>query len=720
MVDYYSVLSKLVGGEFDENLFESLRRSITYRAGEVKVAYVGEENFYTDADTFFLKDKSRYEKIPAGNLAVDFPNVSDGQGLIIYEELSKVKESYISTIKEYVALFESTRGLYYEGKPVELYKIEGMPKSKKPKICKVDKLSVTKVTDENYLFDKVFECKLSDASSVRILFDGLLQTFRPIAEDTDSDRYLFAEARQYGYYGDYGHEEVGSIKRVFVSRSHEDARLAVFSTKPPNRGYGMASYGAILAKTSNPLYDYLDEGRALLLDWKKTPNVVKGFGIVGIFDADIPFGLINEKDVDYESAVKDIKSKKKLGFITNQTLSRYLSPEVTQRVTKQGIDNKTVDKLKSKKFPIKINGLEMGKTYFEYDGLRIEAVDENSKEYLSWSWGRVVQNYAHEVESNRHRHQMGYGGVLEVDVRQSVNFNVLFEEFMSRVASAIHNWRSGLDRSMELKFGDVNINITKEIRGRASRYTINGIKINHKELVDCVRRGICYQTQEDFDGFLKIVSKFSLELHKIMSSGATAHIRITHNYDTSIELRFIRHKNRNYLRHGEQEIRINNLPTLAKKVQKCSSLNDLCRIFSTDRYFPDTDVDEDLIVALINEGKERYKQAIKKSEKLLEDTVKAVGGTMLENETVHGKTFSKAYKVKGISGNEYIVSENYENHHEGHCDVQLVTDDSLQYICIVDRAIGDQVGKDKIVNRLYALKNDSKVVGDIHTLASLV
>ena len=109
---------------------------------------------------------------------------------------------------------------------------------------------------------------------------------------------------------------------------------------------------------------------------------------------------------------------------------------------------------------------------------------------------------------------------------------------------------------------------------------------------------------------------------------------------------------------------------------------------------------------IIVEGKKTYQEALDKSKKLLDDTVAKFS---LQPGTQNGKT---GYFVQGKIRKYFIENDVDLVDGTGRCPVY---DENGQYICIIDKS-NNQVGLDKLVNRIYALKNDRLLTSQIHTL----
>ena len=106
------------------------------------------------------------------------------------------------------------------------------------------------------------------------------------------------------------------------------------------------------------------------------------------------------------------------------------------------------------------------------------------------------------------------------------------------------------------------------------------------------------------------------------------------------------------------------------------------------------------IADIFEEGIREYRDAVKKSEEFLNETIK------LFNVESTEKDGHKGYLIKGKSGRQYLLTT----------DCQIYDFKTMKYICIVDKTIGGGFQNDKLVSRIFALANDSMTAEHIYTL----
>ena len=164
---------------------------------------------------------------------------------------------------------------------------------------------------------------------------------------------------------------------------------------------------------------------------------------------------------------------------------------------------------------------------------------------------------------------------------------------------------------------------------------------------------------------------------------------------------------RQYLKIGKNERLIRNTQKILSLRNK-SQLNAVIDILLDDSIVENLSVED--IKKLVIVAKKAYIDAIEKSKKLLDRTIKIFN--LKETELTIQNHRRKGYIVLG-KVNQYFV--NYENNsHTSNCGVY--TYPGLHYICIIDKTPNQQVGVDKFVNRIYALANDQVLARQINTL----
>ena len=425
-------------------------------------------------------------------------------------------------------------------------------------------------------------------------------------------------------------------------------------------------------KTSHPAFNFIDVGRVIYQD--------KIF-FQGLEEKDIDIDVIKEigSELDgnmlvvdrgvYDDHIKRFamnlkKEKEKI------ELTSLLTTEIGEKIRE--LDNK----------PFNYKDITFSKNYIEYGGIRIGGAKCNLIPFIKQK--------------------------IDFD-EDNINFNTIFDRFIQVVWS--EEFKAG--RNNEFVVGNIKIRpMVKKVEGRtnyAMHSHINGIRINNEETLECLRRALCYHTQKDYNGFLLIVHKCSLKVHKILSEGLV--YRFADTYEPTddekfVRLKVIRKKGINYVKTSTNELKLSNTNKMifkqgSAKYSRIMSLDALLSFLEDALKLTTNEVLE-----IVKDGLREYKEAIRKSEQLLAETLKQIKARKATATSVNNGEM-EGYIVKGVSGKEYFVSEK---------KVQVFKYPSMDYICIVSQQVIDVVGKDKLVSYLLALSNDSYVAKDIDTL----
>lgn len=284
------------------------------------------------------------------------------------------------------------------------------------------------------------------------------------------------------------------------------------------------------------------------------------------------------------------------------------------------------------------------------------------------------------------------------------NFNMYLNQFIKRIIRG----------TCKATIGTIDVNFEIRNNGKAVLFYINGYKIVKSEVEQVLRQALCFEKTEEYDKFLKKVSQCSLKITNLLNNGLQFAIASSRYASTStiINLKIERDKNKNFLVLDDKtKFQISNINALIRSMS--ISVVDLINVLTDPKVT--TLTDRDTAMKLMIKGKTRQEDAIKKSEELLRNTEKVL--KLEESQEVINGTTINGYLVVGASGNKYFVdsSDKSIGSHGGHYPVYSLP--SGQALCIVDKASHlSQIGKDALVNRLFALKNDKLVAKHISTL----
>jgi hypothetical protein len=158
-----------------------------------------------------------------------------------------------------------------------------------------------------------------------------------------------------------------------------------------------------------------------------------------------------------------------------------------------------------------------------------------------------------------------------------------------------------------------------------------------------------------------------------------------------------------YIVLGDNEYKVRDTNRLIN-MQNIRDLGEIMELLLGDKVIEGMTIDD--AKSVLKLAKIEYQDAIDKSKKLLDETEKTLKLSKQENIQMNEVTVKEGYIVNGKL-RQYVVANTDK------CEVYEYP--SGRYICIVDKSTS-QVGKDKLINRLYALTNDQALAQDIHTL----
>ena len=427
------------------------------------------------------------------------------------------------------------------------------------------------------------------------------------------------------------------------------------------------NYELLFALPEWEYYNYLDEGRFYVNDVisdfelsRKETNFLKDEKTYLLRNLRNK-GRIDLDDVFY-SASEEIKSSQKAH--ERKKILKNREKEEQYEV------EESIKKLLDKKGNITLNGIKREKEgYFEYQDNRI-----------------------------------GYKGfnVLEIENEEN-DFNEIFNKIVWDYLH-IHN-RSVSEVSLglePLECGNFNITIkTKISKDGSSRYYVEGIRINKNEREDVIKRAICYQKKKDFKSFLKEVSRCSIKIHNVLSTGLTYSIK----EDVYTNVQLIREANYHFIVFEKSKYRISNINSLinlqsrggyyhsdfnAHSLAECLEKNSL--------------LNYEKAIEVIKEGLKGYKEAIKRAKELLKNTISQL--KISELEVDNNEYNGKGYLVRGKSGKQYFITDN----------LKIYEYPNFRYVCVIDKSPIKLNRTDLLISRMYALSNDSMIADQVYTL----
>lgn len=305
----------------------------------------------------------------------------------------------------------------------------------------------------------------------------------------------------------------------------------------------------------------------------------------------------------------------------------------------------------------------------------------------------------------------------------------------------------GFRESKQYEFSINGINIVVSIGTTHTRRKINGKYVKKDELAKVLRHASCLHTQDDFDNFVKSVERQSLDVHNVVSGGLP--IRIIpftgrDYYPKSADvhwpkLQFKKLKNKYNLvldDEAQTTMPMKSFVGFIEKIRKINKKIDNCDIYTyrdnayayitrntewgvaqikatiRSHLASENVADEQLTLIsdttlnkMIEDAKLIHERAEAKSEQLLQESLVMLKAEKLE-WSAPGQPLKPGYKVNGQQRTYWVDEET----------AACWCMDPLEYVCIVDGGGEQGVGKDRVVARLFALKNDVRMASTIHTL----
>lgn len=239
---------------------------------------------------------------------------------------------------------------------------------------------------------------------------------------------------------------------------------------------------------------------------------------------------------------------------------------------------------------------------------------------------------------------------------------------------------------------------------------LNDYRINKGEIVDCITKAPCYTSQKGYETFLSSISKCSLRIHSKLQAGVQVQIVNTivpyddqgnKNY-TKVILPLTRIKDTNYIKIGATTFKVKNINRLLA-VESQTDLMNVILILSNPEILENVKISD--VSAILKTGVEAFRTKYEKANKFLKEIETRYNLVQEHFSLDSGISISRGYKITGHLSN-YVIDKETNN---------VYTYPEGKYVCMVDRSV-IQTGVDKLISRIYALKNDKHVTTLIETL----
>ena len=509
---------------------------------------------------------------------------------------------------------------------------------------------------------------------------------------------------------------------VFVAEL-DNWRYFIISKEEKNTDYihfGLIHY-------SNKLYNYIDADRVMAI----TGSSLIRFNIVyNEINPALSFEDIRIVNNYYQDVKNDeliVITKEKSLELLNAHIRYNQYKAKTSDITKallSKIDYK-ISKLSTNGTPFKINDVEYGLNYIKYDSQEIKLISPTNTKLVVNS----LKNIFTEVKDSKHKYRVSnlpssytyrsaYLDYIESSRVTNINdisFDNMYDEFICSIFNEyLYFKRSVYDNNkiadFTIQLGDVLVEFTavtsiNTVGVKSTLLYINNYKITKNDIYYCIHSAISYNNTEEYNKFLESISYTSLKVHKLVQQGLIIDFfdTLTNDY-VYLLIPVKRVKNRNYLIINDKSRRIKD----TNAILRLSKSNSIEQIFNT-LINPDKveNIKYNDIIGILQKAKTAYNNKKQTSEQMLKDTLKALNIELKQTVVIDtGQTLEQVYEVKGNLRTYYIEKSE---------PFKIISKEDGKYICMLDKSpfVAPEV---KLINRLYALKNDSVIARSVATL----
>lgn len=489
-----------------------------------------------------------------------------------------------------------------------------------------------------------------------------------------------------------GHQDMGVITDVY-----EENNFRLFRTIFQPSDYSYRSAGDLkglirLFPFSHQHFNYIDVGRYYLNEatsgYSFTPTTTKAKNLGGVIFSDLK-PIFPTKEV-LEESFKKLNSEGGTAQLVSNADLDILSRKWSQNKAFQ-TDQKAQEELLRRKLEVKIKSLKLDKASFKLNDT------EFFSDYIKYHNQIIQFNKIDWISSALLQ-------TLRARDFDRITFDTLFESFLADIKFAKY------DAPLIGKIGELDITYKQETKtnkiGISSiRHNVNAVRINAEEIIECLRRALCYTKSSDYKKFLQTISKCSLYYHHYLANGIILTVYdnfLGENY--KLKLHLTRYKNLNFLKFNNKKFRISDSHALIKLSNESSLLVVIGKLLSGRVV---TDFGPDDVKTLIKEGKKSYEQSELLRKKLTEDTEKLFKISKSQDiDFDNGISIKEGYIIQGhIRKYALSTSEPYE----------VFSYPDGKYICMVDKT-NSAKGEDKVINRIFALHNDKYIAPQISSL----
>lgn len=478
--------------------------------------------------------------------------------------------------------------------------------------------------------------------------------------------------------------------RIYLSLSGYGTYKSYYSSVPTTYYQNVTIN---IMESGNSLYRYVDVDRKYLnndQDFHGASDMP--LGQVVFTDLKINLPSIKELEDIYAKLPKVKNSPPKFydqRVLDSEVLKLTKSAEIEKEVK---LETETLQK----KINFKISGLSAGTETFKVNGV------EFNPDFINYE-GQILK-IAGKLWVGDFLANLPKG--TPTDFLDSINFDKVRQEFIVYVINSLSK-----ASQLDLKVGDINITIDKKVTDsvkdgktvKSTRYYLNNERINTEEIGECIDRALCYTIQKEYNSFLDSVSKCSLRIHGYLQRGLEIELANPFRQKPiNLILPLTREDGKNYIKIADIKYKVKDtnklisVESLENSEEVIAKLTDPTVIYGLPK---------ENIIPVVKAAIEVYKTKIVKANQFLEQTEKRFGLSKQQVTLDNGSSLM-GYIVQGTLRDYFVESA-------GNYDVYSYPQG--KHICMVDKSI-IQTGVDKLIGRLYALKNDAVVAQHINTL----
>lgn len=461
---------------------------------------------------------------------------------------------------------------------------------------------------------------------------------------------------------------------VTVLQLDDDTRIAFYIRKS-SWGYYKnqfdVSYGQYITKPGDDVYNWTDPDRycSHINDETKQPRVVYPDSVTFPQDS----GVIGDYRRGKNFLVVD---KDNLEILTRRWLRKQQDLALEAAAIKQ-LESKIKGKIDQLANGIAFiyNDIEFKPKSFVYEGQEIMDNNLEMIEVLRGFYGQYSEDH--------------------------LNFDTVFHEWLTKLQSKMRF----SNKITTGKIGDVNykLELRMGVKGHSRNFYINNHRIVVAEIAEVLRRAICFPNTQEFENFVASVSACSLRYHRFLASGIVVKARDEHfNEDVEFKIDLERNKNKNSIVVGNKKWHVSDTNRLLR-VTESREMSKVIGILLDDKVIGMTGAE---IKDLLDTGRQTLIDARKKERELLEHTMQMFGIEEINDFACNNGKYLSGYLVHGKM-RDYIVERS---------KCMVFEYPTGRYICMVDKGQNEHTNTARLVNRFYALSNDSKLAKEISTL----